>query len=285
MKGNIACFMSATNSFISKYGKDFGGKLSFIITGDEEKDAINGTAKMMEWTKEKNIKFDHCIVGEPTSNKIIGDKIKIGRRGSISFFITVKGVQGHTANSHLAENPTHHLVSLLQRIISNPLDEGNEKFLPSSIQVPSIDVGNPAVNVIPEIAKATINIRFNNIHTGASLKQWLEDHIALQFKDVINASCSFRTDQTGDCFLTEPGDLSVIVSSACREITGKNMDPEFATDGGTSDARFIKNYCEVLELGLKNRTLHQVNENINISDLKELHDIYLRILEKYFEKN
>ena len=285
MKGNIACFMSATNSFISKYGKDFGGKLSFIITGDEEKDAINGTVKMMEWTKEKNIKFDHCIVGEPTSNKIIGDKIKIGRRGSITFFITVKGVQGHTANSHLAENPTHHLVSLLQRIISNPLDEGNEKFLPSSIQVPSIDVGNPAVNVIPEIAKATINIRFNNIHTDASLKQWLEDHIALQFKDVINASCSFTTDQTGDCFLTEPGDLSVIVSSACREITGKNMDPEFATDGGTSDARFIKNYCEVLELGLKNRTLHQVNENINISDLKELHDIYLRILEKYFEKN
>ena len=285
MKGNVACFMSATNSFISKYGKDFGGKLSFIITGDEEKDAINGTVKMMEWTKEKKIKFDHCIVGEPTSNKIIGDKIKIGRRGSITFFITVKGVQGHTANSHLAENPTHHLVSLLQRIISNPLDEGNEKFLPSSIQVSSIDVGNPAVNIIPEIAKATINIRFNNIHTGASLKQWLEGHIALQFNDVINASCSFTTDQTGDCFLNEPGDLSVIVSTACREITGKNTDPEFATDGGTSDARFIKNYCEVLELGLKNRTLHQVNENVNISDLKELHDIYLRILEKYFEKN
>ena len=284
MKGNIACFMSATNSFISKYGKDFGGKLSFIITGDEEKDAINGTVKMMEWTKEKKIKFDHCIVGEPTSNKIIGDKIKIGRRGSISFFITVKGIQGHTANSHLAENPTHHLVSLLHRITSSPLDEGNEKFLPSSIQVSSIDVGNPAVNIIPEIAKATINIRFNNIHTGASLKQWLKDHITLQFNDVINASCSFTTDQTGDCFLTEPGDLSVIVSTACREITGKNSDPEFATDGGTSDARFIKNYCEVLELGLKNRTLHQVNESVNISDLKELHDLYLRILEKYFNK-
>ncbi len=284
MKGNIACFMSATKSFISKYGKDFGGKLSFIITGDEEKDAINGTVKMMEWTKEKKIKFDHCIVGEPTSNKIIGDKIKIGRRGSISFFITVKGIQGHTANSHLAENPTHHLVSLLHRITSSPLDEGNEKFLPSSIQVSSIDVGNPAVNIIPEIAKATINIRFNNIHTSASLKQWLKDHITLQFNDVINASCSFTTDQTGDCFLTEPGDLSVIVSTACREITGKNSDPEFATDGGTSDARFIKNYCEVLELGLKNRTLHQVNENVNISDLKELHDLYLRILEKYFNK-
>ena len=285
MKGDIACFMSATNSFISKYGKDFGGKLSFIITGDEEKDAVNGTIKMMEWTKEKKIKFDHCIVGEPTSNKIIGDKIKIGRRGSITFFITVKGIQGHTANSHLAENPTHHLVSLLHRIVSNPLDKGNENFLPSSIQVASIDVGNPAVNIIPEIAKATINIRFNNIHTGASLKQWLRDHITLQFNDVINASCSFTTDQTGDCFLNEPGDLSVIVSAAYREITGKNSDPEFATDGGTSDARFIKNYCEVLELGLKNRTLHKVNENVNISDLKELHDIYLRILEKYFEKN
>ena len=240
MKGNIACFMSATNSFISKYGKDFGGKLSFIITGDEEKDAINGTIKMMEWTKEKKIKFDHCIVGEPTSNKIIGDKIKIGRRGSISFFITVKGIQGHTANSHLAENPIHHLVSLLHRIVSNPLDKGNENFLPSSIQVSSIDVGNPAVNIIPEIAKATINIRFNNIHTGASLKQWLKDHIALQFNDVINASCSFTTDQTGDCFLNEPGDLSVVVSTAYREITGKNSDPEFATDGGTFRCTFYK---------------------------------------------
>jgi succinyl-diaminopimelate desuccinylase len=284
MKGGIACFVSATNSFLKKYGNDFGGKISFIITGDEEKEAINGTLKVMEWTKEKKIQFDHCIVGEPTSDKIVGDKIKIGRRGSINFFITVKGIQGHTANSHRAENPAHHLISLLHRIINNPIDKGNENFLPSSIQIPTIDINNSAANVIPEIAKATINIRFNNIHTGVSLKQWLKDHISLQFNDVINASCTFTSDQTGECFLTKPGDLSALVSSACREINEENINPKFATDGGTSDARFIKNYCEVLEIGLINKTLHQVNEFVKIEDLNKLHDLYLRILEKYFNK-
>ena len=285
MKSNIACFISATNSFIKKYGTDFGGQLSFIITGDEEKEAINGTVKIMEWTKKNKIIFNHCIVGEPTSNLYVGDKIKIGRRGSINFFITVKGVQGHTANSHRAENPVHPLIRLLQNIISKPLDNGNEYFLPSTIQIPTFDVHNSAANVIPEIARATINIRFNDIHTEKSLKAWLQEHINQVFQDIPKTSCVFNTDQTGNAFITKPSTLSKIVSSAIRKVTGKNNDPEMATDGGTSDARFIKDYCEVLELGIINKTLHQINEYVKISDIKTLHDIYFALLEEYFEKN
>jgi len=284
MKGSIACFISATNKFLKKYSDDFDGKISFIITGDEEKHAVNGTIKIMEWTKEKKIFFDHCIVGEPTSNKTIGDKIKIGRRGSINFFLIVKGIQGHTANSNRAENPTHHLIKLLNTIISHPLDEGNEFFLPSSIQIPTFDIGNPAANVIPEIAKATINIRFNNIHTGKSLTKWLQNHINEVFSKVKNSSCSFTTDQTGESFLTKPEKLSKIVAKAVIKLTGQNNKLEMATDGGTSDARFIKDYCEVLELGLINRTLHQVDEYVLVDDLKKLTDLYFLILEIYFDK-
>jgi succinyl-diaminopimelate desuccinylase len=285
MKGSVACFISATSSFIKKYGHDFGGQLSLIITGDEEKEAVNGTKKMMEWTKNNNIVFNHCIVGEPTSNKIVGDKIKIGRRGSINFFVTVKGVQGHTANSQRAENPAHLLITLLNNIISKPLDDGNEYYLPSSLQIPTFDVGNSAANVIPEFARATVNIRFNDIHSIESLTKWFQDNIDRVFANFPKASCTFKTDRVGESYLTNPGQLCSLVSTAIKEVSGKNDNPEMATDGGTSDARFIKNYCEVLELGLVNKTLHQVDENVNLSDLKELHDIYLRILENYFEKN
>jgi succinyl-diaminopimelate desuccinylase len=285
MKGSVACFISATSSFIKKYGHDFGGQLSLIITGDEEKEAVNGTKKMMEWTKNNNIVFNHCIVGEPTSDKIVGDKIKIGRRGSINFFVTVKGVQGHTANSQRAENPAHLLITLLNNIISKPLDDGNEFFLPSSLQIPTFDVGNSAANVIPEFARATVNIRFNDIHSVESLTKWFQDNIDKVLANFPKASCTFRTDRVGESYLTNPGQLCSLVSTAIREVSGKNGNPVMATDGGTSDARFIKNYCEVLELGLVNKTLHQVNENVNLSDLKELHDIYLRILENYFESN
>ncbi len=282
MKGSIACFISATKKFIEKNGQSFKGQLSFIITGDEEKDAVNGTIKIMEWTKKNNIFFNHCIVGEPTSNKIVGDKIKIGRRGSINFFITVKGIQGHTANSHRAENPAHLLIKLLQNIIAKPLDSGNEYFLPSSIQIPTFDVGNPAANVIPEIAKATINIRFNDIHSGDSLTKWLKQNIDKVFIDKPKASCTFTTDQTGEVFITKPGKLCELVSKSIKEVTGRNSNPEMATDGGTSDARFIKNYCEVLELGVINKSLHQVDENVSLSDLSNLKDIYFKILENYF---
>ncbi len=285
MKSNIACFISATNEFISKNGIDFGGKLSFIITGDEEGEAINGTQKIMEWTKKNKIVFDHCIVGEPTSNKIVGDKIKIGRRGSINFFIKVKGIQGHTANGHRAQNPVHFLIKLLDKLITKPLDEGNEYFLPTSIQIPTIDVGNTAFNVIPEYATATINIRFNNNHTGDSLINWLQNNIDQIFKNIDNANCTFSSELSASSFINKPGDLSKIISNSFTEITGKNTEPELATDGGTSDARFIKNYCEVVELGIRNQSLHKVDEYVYLSDIKDLHSIYLRILENYFDKD
>ena len=285
MKSNIACFMSAAEEFISKNGKHFDGKLSFIITGDEEHDAINGTPKIMEWTKKNKINFDHCIVGEPTSNKTIGDKIKIGRRGSINFYLRVKGVQGHTANGHRAENPIHYLVKLINNLISEPLDKGNEFFLPTAIQIPTIDVGNTANNIIPEFAKATINIRFNNEHTSETLTEWLQKKINLIFNETENASCSFTSEINAKSFLNKSGYLSKLMTKSISEVTGKNSEPELATDGGTSDARFIKDYCEVAELGIRNQTLHKVDEFVYLPDIEELRKIYLRIIENYFNKN
>ena len=285
MKSNIACFISATEEFISKNGKNFDGKLSFIITGDEERDAINGTSKIMEWTRQNKIHFDHCIVGEPTSNKTIGDKIKIGRRGSINFYLKAKGIQGHTANGHRAKNPIHFLIKLINNLISNPLDRGNQFFLPTAIQIPTIDVGNTANNIIPEFAKATINIRYNDEHTSESLKDWLQKNIDLIFNNVEDASCTFETEVNAKSFLNKPGYLSELMSKSISEVKGKNSLPKLATDGGTSDARFIKDYCEVVELGIKNQTLHQVNEFVYLSDILELHKIYLRIIQNYFNTN
>ena len=285
MKSNIACFMSATYHFLQKYGKDFNGKISFIITGDEEGEAINGTPRIMEWTKQQNIIFDHCIVGEPTSNERVGDKLKIGRRGSINFFLKVKGIQGHTANGHRAENPVHHLTKLISSILKNPIDEGSEYFLPTSIQVPTLDVGNPAHNVIPEIATATINIRFNDQHTAESLISWIDEKINSIFSNLKNASCNVSHEVSARSFLNKPGKLSELVAKSISDSTGRNTKPELATDGGTSDARFIKDYCEVIELGIRNQTLHQINEFVFLDDLVELKKIYYTILENYFIKN
>ena len=285
MKSNIACFISATEKFLKKNGKNFGGKISFIITGDEEGEAINGTPQIMEWTKKQNIKIDHCLVGEPTSNANIGDKVKIGRRGSVNFFLTVKGVQGHTANGHRAQNPVHCLTKLISNILEKPLDEGNEFFLPTAIQIPTFDVGNPAHNVIPEYASATINIRFNDLHTPESLIQWLNEKIESIFTNMENVSCKVKHEISARSFLNKPGNLSKIVSKSISQATGRNEEPELATDGGTSDARFIKNYCEVIELGIRNQTLHQVDEFVFLDDLTELTKIYYKILENYFSKS
>jgi len=285
MKSNIACFISATNKFLSKYSSNFGGKLSFIITGDEEGDAINGTPKIMEWAKKNNIIFDQCIVGEPTSNKTVGDKIKIGRRGSINIFLNVKGIQGHTANGHRAENPTHYLIKLLNNLLAKPIDNGNEYFLPTSIQVPTIDVGNPAHNVIPEYAKATINIRFNDMHSSEDIINWIQEHINNIFKDQDNAECSFSYDSNAKAFLNKPGILCKIITDSVSEYNGQNSMPELATDGGTSDARFIKDYCEVVELGIINQSLHKVDEFVNLSDINNLEKIYFNVIEKFFKKN
>ena len=285
MKSNIACFISATNDFLNKNGKNFNGKISFIITGDEENEAINGTQKIMKWTKKNNIIFDQCIVGEPTSNNFVGDKIKIGRRGSITFFISVKGIQGHTANSHRAENAAHHLTKLLSNIISKPLDNGNENFLPSSIQIATIDINNTAQNVIPELAKATVNIRFNDMHSSKSLIKWMSNHVSKVFDKLDKASCKFTIQANAESFITKKGYLTELMTKSISESTKINKHPEFATDGGTSDARFIKDYTEVAELGIRNQTLHKVDEFVFLSDIKKLKDIYLRIIENFFIKN
>ena len=283
MKSGVACFISATNRFIEKYGENFGGKISFIITNDEEKDAVNGTKKIMEWTKKKNIVIDDCIVAEPTSNKNVGDKIKIGRRGSTNFYLTIKGVQGHTANSHRADNPIHHLIKVLHDITTDKLDEGNEYFLPTSIQVATVDVGNKASNVIPEIVQSTINIRFNNIHTGESLKKWIEKKIKYRLQGNQKSSYQLIQEITGESFLTESSSLTKLVSNVCESIN--NSKPILATDGGTSDARFIKDFCQVVEIGIVNNTLHKVNEFVNVSDISRLEEVYYQILLKYFEKD
>ena len=285
MKSNIACFISATHDFLNKYEKNFNGKLSFIVTGDEENQAINGTEKIMKWTKDNNITFDQCIVGEPTSNNFVGDKIKIGRRGSITFFISVKGVQGHTANAHRAENAAHHLTRLLNNMISKPLDEGNENFLPSSIQIATIDINNKAQNVIPELAKATVNIRFNDFHTSKSLTEWMSNHVSKVFDNLDKANCTFNIQANAESFITKKGYLTELMTRSVAESTKINTQPEFATDGGTSDARFIKDYTEVAELGILNQTLHKVDEFVFLSDIKKLKDIYFQILENYFINN
>jgi len=285
MKSNIACFISATHDFLNKNGKKFDGKLSFIITGDEENQAINGTEKIMQWTKNNNITFDQCIVGEPTSNNSVGDKVKIGRRGSITFFISVKGIQGHTANAHRAENAAHHLTKLLNNIISEPLDNGNENFLPTSIQIATIDINNSAQNVIPELAKATVNIRFNDLHTSKSLTEWMTNHVSQVFDKLDKANCTFTIQANAESFIVQKGQLIELMTKSISESTKINRKPEFATDGGTSDARFIKNYTEVAELGIRNQTLHKVDEFVFLSDIKKLKDIYLRIIENYFTKN
>ena len=283
MKSGVASFISATNRFIKKYGENFGGKISFIITNDEEKDAVNGTKKIMEWIKKKNIVIDDCIVAEPTSNKKVGDKIKIGRRGSTNFYLTIKGVQGHTANSQRADNPIHHLIKILHDITTNKLDEGNEYFLPTSIQIATVDVGNKASNVIPEIVQATINIRFNNIHSGESLKKWIEKKIKYRLQNNQKSSYQLIQEITGESFLTKSNSLTKLVSDVCESIN--NSKPILATDGGTSDARFIKDFCQVLEIGIVNNTLHKVNEFVNVNDISKLEEIYYQILLKYFEKD
>ena len=284
MKSSVACFISAAKRFVDKY-KNIPGKISFIITGDEERDSVNGTPRILEWANKQNYKFDHCLVGEPTSKNEVGDKVKIGRRGSVSFFFQVKGIQGHTANSHLAENSSHHLVNLLNSILEEPLDEGNENFLPTSVQIATIDIGNPVQNVIPELAKATVNIRFNDMHSSDSLIKWIDNKIEKIFSKLENASCTYTYDATAESFLNKAGDLYNIISKSISDVTGRNSPPEQATDGGTSDARYIKNYCEVVELGLRNQTLHKVDEFVFVEDIIKLENIYFRILENYFDVN
>ena len=281
MKSAIAAFTAATNRLITRHGAPDSwaqpGSISLLITGDEEGPAINGTRKVLEWLADKGETLDACLVGEPTNPDALGDMIKIGRRGSMMGYLTVRGVQGHAAYPHLADNPAHRIVRLLDALTAEPLDEGSEHFQPSTLQITTIDIGNPAENVIPGEARATFNIRFCDLHTSESLKVRLHEML-----DAVSEggdySLAFRI--TGESFLTLPGPLSEAISGAVMAVTGRQ--PELSTTGGTSDARFIKDHCPVAEFGLVGQTMHKVDENVSCADIETLTEIYLKVLETYF---
>ncbi len=277
MKGAVAAFAGACAAVDPAKVK---GSLSFLITGDEEGDADDGTVRMVEALQAEGERIDHCVLGEPSSAAALGDQMKIGRRGSLNAWIDVEGVQGHVAYPHLAANPLPPLIGLLARLQSRVLDQGYPRFQASNLEVTTIDVGNPATNVIPAKASARLNIRFNPHHDGAGLIQWLETECATA-GDAFAGKIALRTKLTGNAFITEPGDFVEVCAGAVREVTGR--DPELCTTGGISDARFIRSLCPVVELGLVNATMHAVDERAPVSEIKALAQVYQRLIERYFE--
>jgi succinyl-diaminopimelate desuccinylase len=276
MKGAIASFITAAQAFLGERGRDFTGSISLLITGDEEGAAINGTRKVLDWLKSRDEAIDACLVGEPTSAQALGDMIKIGRRGSMTGRLTVHGVQGHTAYPHLADNAAHRLVAMLHALTTAELDRGSEHFQPSTLQVSSIDIGNPASNVIPATASAVFNIRFNERWTSEALKSWLTERL-----DMVGGRYTLDISVSGESFLVSPGTLSDRLAEAIRRVTGRT--PEFSTTGGTSDARFIQAHCPVVEFGLVGLTMHKVDERVELADLADLAQIYRTFLGLYFD--
>ncbi|WP_408869786.1 succinyl-diaminopimelate desuccinylase [Elioraea rosea] len=274
MKGNIAAFVAAVAGWLDHHGGAPPAALSFLITGDEEGEAVDGTVKVLEWMEERQEIPGFCLVGEPTSVSRLGDTVKIGRRGSLTGRITVEGTQGHAAYPQRADNPTHRLVALLAALTTHELDRGTEWFEPSSLQVTTIDVGNPASNVIPGRASATWNIRFNDRHTEASLSAWLHEQAARHApRHALDISCS------GEAFLTEPGEAVETLSAAIEATTG--IRPKLDTGGGTSDARFVARYCPVAEFGLVGTTMHKVDERVPVAELGDLAHVYRGVIDAF----
>ena len=278
MKSAIAAFVSAASRVMEKGSLD--GSVSLLITGDEEGPAINGTRKMLDWLRERDERIDVCLVGEPTNPAEVGDMMKIGRRGSMNSILTVHGAQGHVAYPHLADNAAHRLVRMLESLTRDPLDEGNEHFQPSSLQITSIDIGNPTENVIPGSAEARFNIRFNDMHSSASLTEWLHERLDDAAGGRDQYDLSIRV--SGESFLFPPGEFSDLISGSIETVTGRR--PELSTTGGTSDARFIKDYCPVAEFGLVSQTMHKVDERCSLDDIRTLTDIYETILSRFFQR-
>ena len=274
MKAAIAAFVAAAARVTSG---GVPGSISLLITGDEEGPAINGTVKVLRWLAERGERLDACVVGEPTCPNRLGDMVKIGRRGSLSGSVTVQGVQGHTAYPHLADNPLPRLVHMLAALVDTPLDDGTPHFQPSNLQLTTIDVGNPATNVIPATARAGFNIRFNDLHTGASLTEWLRARL-----DSVDPRYDLAVNVSGEAFLTPPGPLSALLSEAIRRATG--LTPELSTTGGTSDARFIKDCCPVAEFGMSGQTMHKVDERVALADIAALTEIYAGVLGGFFAR-
>jgi len=277
MKSGVAAFVAAAADFVTRTPPP--GAIVLTITGDEEGDAMDGTRALLDWMEKEGETMSVCLVGEPTSRDALGDMIKIGRRGSMNARFTITGRQGHSAYPQRAKNPLPAMVRLMDRLASHELDKGTEHFDASTLAVASIDTGNPACNVIPARCRSAVNIRFNDVHTSDSLIAWLRteaDAVAAEF----GVAAEMETMVSGESFLTPPGALPELVSNAIRAETG--LTPELSTSGGTSDARFVKDHCPVVEFGLVGRTMHQVDERVEISQIHELKSIYSRILQDYF---
>jgi succinyl-diaminopimelate desuccinylase len=279
MKGGIAAMLAAVFRYLRERDGQPGGSISFLLTADEEGPAENGTRKLVEWMRERGEIPDICILGEPTHPSKIGEAIKIGRRGSLNGRLSVRGVQGHVAYPHLTRNPLTGLIAALNRIIEEPLDAGSDNFAPSNLEVTSVDTGNPAVNIVPAKASAQFNIRFNDRHDAASLggrlRMLVEDSLAGS-----GLEHDLKLESNADVFLTRPGAWVETLIEASARVTG--IRPVLSTDGGTSDARFIKDICPVVEYGLVNSTIHKVDEHTSIADLRELTDVYHEFMRCYF---
>ncbi|MEZ5815391.1 MAG: succinyl-diaminopimelate desuccinylase [Alphaproteobacteria bacterium] len=273
MKGSVAAFAVAAAEFIKSGG--FKGSISLLITGDEEGPAVNGTVKVLEWMEEHGHVPDVCLVGEPTNPGHLGQEVKIGRRGSLNGYLTVNGTQGHVAYPHLAQNPLPELIQMLGVLTAHVFDEGTEFFAPTNLEITTIDVGNPATNVIPAQGRAEFNIRFNDTWTRQSLQEKI-----LELLQSTGRPYEIEFEGNAESFITQPGAWSEIVQNAVCDVTGKV--PECTTSGGTSDARFIVDYCPVIECGAINASIHQIDENAAVEDLEKLTKIYGRILERYF---
>lgn len=279
MKGGIACWVAAVSRILAEGGVP--GSLSFLITGDEEGPALHGTKRVVEQLRTEGERIDACVVGEPSSSQRLGDMIKVGRRGSLNSWITVKGRQGHVAYPDRAANPVPALVRLLNRLAEAHLDDGYPKFPPSNLEITTVDVGNPASNVIPAEATARLNIRFNPTHTGDALSQWLDDQAAAVAAGT-GLAISLEHLCSGDAFLTERGPLVEAVEAAVEGVEG--LRPESSTTGGTSDARFIRALCPVLELGLVGQTMHQIDEQVPVNQLESLTEIYAAVIRTWFAR-
>jgi succinyl-diaminopimelate desuccinylase len=283
MKGGIACSVAAVLDYLAANGgqpqEDGKGSISFLITGDEEDIAVNGTIKLLQWVAARGEKFDHCVLGEPSNVEELGDCIKIGRRGSLSGTLTVDGIQGHVAYPRRASNPVPDIAALIVALGGEPLDHGSAYFQPSNLEFTSVDVGNPATNVIPARAQAKFNIRFNDHHSQESLRSLIEQRMAKAAGNRIRAGIAWEPSNS-DVFVIKPGAFTDLVVAAIEEVTGRK--PDLNTVGGTSDARFITRYCPVIEFGLVGQTMHQIDERTAVADLERLTKIYRGVLDRYF---
>ncbi|MCF7746296.1 succinyl-diaminopimelate desuccinylase [Sulfitobacter sp. M39] len=277
MKSGVAAFTAAAIDFVRDTPPD--GSIVLAITGDEEAEGIDGTRALLDYMQEAGERMDVCLVGEPTCPNKMGEMIKIGRRGSLNAHFRVNGKQGHAAYPHRANNPMPAMMRLMDQLASHQLDAGTDHFDPSTLAIVTVDTGNPATNVIPAETRATVNIRFNDKHSGASLTTWLEEQAAA-IRDSFGVQVELKVKISGESFITPPGELSDLVSKAVQAETG--VTPELSTSGGTSDARFMKHHCPVVEFGLVGQSMHEVDENVEVAQIHQLKSIYTRILKDYF---